>query len=222
MSTLIGLGGKLRAGKDAVGDYLASKHQYQKLGMSDALNEALQHIGPHGPWVKLDFTVLVDRPWEKGVRRGKYHKGEFVRYSELLSAVGYVEAKRHDDVRKYLQGLGTEVGRDMISQEVWVDIAEKRIRGLLDSGQSVVITAIRFPNELEMLRRLGGTSVWIERAEEARTDAEGDITTHASEMSVDAGMFDMFIANDGTLDDLYQLTENIVATGFPYVSDKHW
>src|SRR4051794_22743165 len=97
MSTrrLIGLGGKLRAGKDAVAEYLAEEHDFAVMGMSDALNEALQRIGTGGPWVRLEFSFFVNRPWEKKVRRGRYFKGDFVRYGELLAAVGYVEAKRH-------------------------------------------------------------------------------------------------------------------------------
>ena len=61
MNRLIGLGGKLRAGKDAVGDYLEEKHDFVKLGMSDALNEALLTLNP---WIPVpsglgkEFTYL--------------------------------------------------------------------------------------------------------------------------------------------------------------------
>lgn len=202
---LIGLGGKLRAGKDVVGDYLAREHGFEKMGMSDALNEALQRIGPDGPWIRLDFDVYPVRPWERSVRRGKYFKGDFVRYRELLDAVGYVEAKRHQDVRAYLQGLGTEVGREMIGEDVWSEIARKKISRLLESGRSVAITATRFLNELDMVRSLGGLTVWIERPGEETS--MGELSEHASENSVSAEDFDYVLMNDGTLDQLYRKIE---------------
>lgn len=210
MSTLLGLGGKLRAGKDEVANYLAEHHEFSPMGMSDALNEALQRIGPEGPWVRLDRDAIIHRPWERGIRRGKYGSGEFVRYGELLKAVGYVEAKDiSQDVREYLQGLGTEVGREMIDREVWVNIAEKRIKALLAEGKNVVITAVRFPNELEMVRRLGGTTIWIERSSEARGAGE-DVSKHASENSVQLEDFDWIIPNEGTLENLFAATASVL------------
>src|SRR6187431_1929251 len=196
---LIALGGYKRAGKDESGDYLEERYGFEKLGMSDALNDALQNIGPKGPWVQLDFDVFDLAPWTHDLRRGKYTKGEYVRYRDLLYAVGYTEAKLHKDVREYLQGLGTEVGREMIDQEVWVNIAEKRIASLLESGKDVVITAIRFPNELDMVARLGGTAVWIDRSAELRG---ADTDAHASENSLSASDFNGSLDNNGTVDQL--------------------
>lgn len=55
--------------------------------------------------------------------------------------------------------LGTEWGRDLISTELWVGVTEARCR-LLDS---VVISDVRFPNEVEMVHRLGGRVIRIDR-----------------------------------------------------------
>lgn len=195
LAPLIGLGGKLRAGKDAVGDYLEEHHGYTKLGMSDALNEALLALNPYIPLVELG--------------------GQSVRYRDLHDRVGYVEAKKHPEVRRLLQILGTEVGREMIDPDVWVNIAVRRITELRQAGVPVVITAVRFPNEVEMIRRLGGTTVWIERPTEARTDAQGDILTHASETSVSEELFDTVIHNDSTLDRLYGLVETFLELTTP-------
>lgn len=204
---LIALGGKLRAGKDAVGDHLVAEHGFVKLGMSDALNLALLALNP---WVRLDFAVIVEYPWEAGLRRGKFHKGEYVRYADLHAAVGYTEAKKHSDVRVYLQKLGTEVGRDMIDPDVWVRIAEKKIRALWAEGKDVVITAMRFPNEVAMVERMGGESVWVNRT--APDDAESDesVSAHTSEGSVSEEDFELRIENDGTLEDLHGWADAIV------------
>lgn len=247
---LIGLGGKLRAGKDAIGDYLEQNKNFVKLGMSDALNSALQQIGPEGPWVRLDFSIIIEKPWEVGTWKGRFMKGDYVRYAQLVAMVGYVEAKRHKDVREYLQGLGTEVGREMIDENVWVRIAEKKIRDHWTAGQDVVITAIRFPNELEMIKRLGGLSVWVDRPDAERlsedsesvervqsadkglqavTEAYRAVQQHASENSVSAEDFLILVKNDGTLDDLYAKTDEILevqvsraGSGYDYRIGSHW
>lgn len=206
---LVGLGGKLRSGKDTAGEFLEKEHGYVLMGMSDALNEALQKIGPEGPWVRLDFNVFPVKGWERGIYRGKYHAGEFVRYRELLNAVGYTEAKRHADVRKYLQGLGTEVGREMLGSDVWVEQAKKKIFKHWSEGRRVCITAMRFPNELEMVRELGGVTVWIERTDEGRGVPEGS-GVHASENSVSAEEFDFIVDNSGTVEDLWEQVDRTV------------
>ena len=73
MSRLIGLGGKLRAGKDAVGDYLEEKHDFVKLGMSDALNDALLKLNPYIPTER----IYADGEWV-AVLVGHYSDGRRV------------------------------------------------------------------------------------------------------------------------------------------------
>lgn len=214
---LIGLGGLLRAGKDAVAEHLAFQHGYTTLGMSDALNEALLLLNP-----------LIEVPG------GRENFSVMQRYRELHDSIGYVEAKKNPEVRRLLQVLGTEIGREMISEDVWVKIAEKRITGLLAEGKPVVITAMRFPNEIEMLNRLGGVALWVERdavsrfeglatggvlptpgkgisgVSEAPVKSESMITAHASENSVHSGLFHAILDNSGTLEDLYTKTDTFL------------
>lgn len=215
---LIALGGKLRAGKDAIGDYLVEKHDFVKLGMSDALNEALLALDPY---ILTSYTA----------NNGTVHE-HVERYSSLYARVGYVEAKTNPEVRRLLQKLGTEVGREMIDPDVWVNIAQKKILEHWASGKDVVITAMRFPNELEMVKRLGGVAAWVERPESSRIDSEGlrsstgrgtpgsaseghtevqgAIQAHASENSVSASDFSLHIRNQGTLEELYESVETIL------------
>lgn len=191
---LIGLGGKLRAGKDEVAKHLANTHDYVVMGMSDRLNEALLKLNPIIP------TTLATPE-------------NYMRYQQLHDAVGYVEAKKNPEVRRLLQALGTEVGREMIDQDVWVNMAVRTIEQHWADGNNVVITAIRFPNELEMVRRLGGVLTWVDRPDEGRTpegaqkgadEAQSAISGHASENSVSSEDFDYVLSNDGTLEELFE------------------
>lgn len=137
---LVGIGGPLGSGKDALADYLVENHGYQKTFMSEPLHEALATINP---WI-----VFEQDPQHDGIVYP-------TRYVDLVELVGYTEAKRTPEVRRLLQALGTEVGRNMMGETVWTDMAQKKIRSWRSKGLPVVITGIRFPNELEMIREMG-------------------------------------------------------------------
>lgn len=187
--TLIGIGGRLAAGKDAVADYLDAERGYVKMGMSDALLEAAlvldPWIGDRGGWSDVN-----DRVWN----------GNSTRLRTIVELEGYTEAKRRSEVRRFLQVLGTEVGRQMIGENVWVDMMERRLRGTVEP---VVVTGIRYPNELEMIQRLGGRTWWVSRPELQ----PGDSSKHASENGVSLADFQTHIKNDGSLEDLYRTVE---------------
>lgn len=63
------------------------------------------------------------------------------------------------EVRRLLQLWGTEVGR-VSEPDKWVKLGERRIREHLGAAEVVpvlvVVTDVRFGNEAEMIRRLGG------------------------------------------------------------------
>lgn len=188
--TLIGLGGRLRAGKDAVADRLVDEHGFVKLGMSDALHEAMLAIDP-----------IIDEG-------GGYTQESPVTYSEAIAEYGYVETKaRFPEARRLLQKLGTEVGRDMIGENVWVDIMARKVNKLLIAGRSVVVTGIRFPNEIRLIGQFAGRAIWVERP-----SLEAAAGGHASETSIGPDDFDRAIVNDGTLDDLYAKVDALVST----------
>lgn len=188
--TLIGIGGRLRAGKDVVAEHLEREHGFVRMGMSDVLHEALLAIDP----------LIVTSEGVGGIY-------EWCDYSQLVAEEGYVEAKKNPYVRAYLQRLGTEVGRNMIGEDTWVNIAGNRISDHMREGRSVVITGIRYPNELRMILSLGGRSVWIERP---GLDSDASASSHASENSVQADDFRTVLVNDGTIGDLRTRTDALL------------
>lgn len=189
LPNVIGIGGRLRAGKDTVADFLVSNFGYTKIGMSDPLLNALLTLDPLVP--------INARPNAHG---GLY--GEVVGVKKLVAEVGYTKAKENPWVRELLQRLGTEVGRKMISESVWTDMARREIERVIGDGGRIVVTGIRFENEVEMIRTFGGgILLWVER-NKAREEATDYQSAHASE-SIDSGLFDVGITNDGTLDELF-------------------
>jgi hypothetical protein len=108
--------------------------------------------------------------------------------------------------RQLLQTLGTEWGRTLVSEDVWLAIAEQRIAAMLEDGVPCVVVAdLRFDNEAEMIRRLGG-QVW----EVLRPDAPG-VAEHASERGLAPHLVDRTIANTGTLTELRHHVEAALA-----------
>lgn len=100
--------------------------------------------------------------------------------------------------RYLMQTLGTEWGREVINKDLWIKVAHAQITSLRSRGHPVVIDDMRFPNELALIKQLGGQTVRIIRP---GADYTG-MTKHSSEMALSSEVLDFVIYNDGTLDQL--------------------
>lgn len=87
-------------------------------------------------------------------------------------------------IRDFLQQLGTEQGRDVFGQEYWVLQAEAWMETLARAGygNKFVITDVRFPNEAQFVRDLGGKLI---RMAGRRADL-GAAAEHVSETALDS------------------------------------
>lgn len=63
--------------------------------------------------------------------------------------------------RELMQSLGTEWGRDMISQDIWVLALHKKI--LASDSETIIIDDCRFENEAEWVRNQGGIIIKLIR-----------------------------------------------------------
>ncbi|TDP92377.1 hypothetical protein EDF62_1584 [Leucobacter luti] len=203
---LIGIGGRKRHGKDAFASLIGEQDPdaWIVTGMSVALFEAALVCDPLIPLARPHRRRWRRRLSETSPailylrERLRIERFKHVRLSHLVMAVGETAAKEVPEVRQFLQRLGTDVGRDMIDQDVWVRAAGRKIEQLRAQGKNVVITGIRYPNELAMVQRLGGTTFWVERPG-MPVDASD---SHVSEHALSLRDFDHAIMNIGTLDDL--------------------
>jgi hypothetical protein len=93
--------------------------------------------------------------------------------------------------RLALQTLGTEWGRSLMAPNFWVEIWRQRVALELSRGHNVVADDMRFPNEAEVVRQMGGMTVRIDRPGTSTT------TAHASEGGLDVWDFDLRLLNDG-------------------------
>lgn len=108
--------------------------------------------------------------------------------------------------RQLLQTLGTEWGRKLVADDLWLRLAERRLNDLeADGFVAAVIADVRFDNEAEMIRARGG-EVWRIDREPATAAAE-----HVSEAGISPHLIDRVIDNTGTPDQTRRLVQEALA-----------
>lgn len=179
MTNLVGLSGYARSGKDSAARVLLSAG-WQRISFADKLREFLLALDPT---VGLDYSS-----WD-------YPE---LKLSKVVALVGWEQAKDEvPEVRSLLQRCGTEAGREVLGENVWVDAALKDFTGL----PPAVVTDVRFPNEARAIKGRGGVVIRVTRQGIGpKVGSDGSI--HASETALDDWAFDGVIRNNGTLHDL--------------------
>lgn len=102
-----------------------------------------------------------------------------------------------------MQTLGTEWGRQAVYNNIWVDAWSRDAEELL-LYRNVVCDDMRFPNEVEAVKKFNGTIIKIVRP------GQEDIpeNTHISEQN-DLG-YDHILVNNGTTTELFEKLEEII------------
>lgn len=75
----------------------------------------------------------------------------------------------------------------------------------------MVVTDVRFPNEVRLIRERGGQIVRVERPGLPQTDL------HISETALDALVADYPVLNDGTVSDLHALADIVARSALSRV-----
>lgn len=181
---LVLLSGRKRSGKDTLAERLVKRHGYTRVAFADVLREMLLALDPivdHDEWTDLHL-----------------------RLSDVVNDEGWEEAKAHPEVRRLLQRLGTEAGREILGENVWVEHARKKIAAI---DGPVVVTDTRFPNELDVGSGLDRAVVPV-RIE--RPGLESD-DLHPSETALDDHPFTLRIINSGTVEDLHRMADDVAS-----------
>jgi hypothetical protein len=174
--TVIGISGYARTGKDTIADYLVENEGYTKISFSTPMKEAMYRLNPR---------ITVNEIQNTALRIG-------------VDVYGWEGLKeRSPDIRGLLQRFGTEVGREMFGEDFWVNYA---LDSIPDGGKAV-IADVRYPNEADAIRALGGKVFRVER------DGVGPANAHASENALDGYEFDGTLYNQGTVRGLYNDVE---------------
>lgn len=172
---LIAFSGLKGSGKDTAAKVLINEYGFTKIAFADALRESLLTLNP---WI-ADVPFYGTAP-----------------LAELIEAVGWDWAKNNvPEVRRLMQVFGTEVGRQILGENVWVDLLAKKYRDIAASSSRYVITDCRFPNEVNFVKDTYGDVVWVDRP---GIESDG----HASESTAMKDLADYLLNNDSTIQDL--------------------
>lgn len=96
-------------------------------------------------------------------------------------AIGQVD--KSPRTRRILQLWGTELGRERYYEDYWCVRMEWWISHFLNAGfERFVITDIRFPNEVDWVKSMGGIVVRVT----GRGGLSGEAAEHASETALDS------------------------------------
>lgn len=180
MVKIIGLSGYARSGKDTIASHLVDNHGYTKMAFADPIRQSL---------IRLNPTIEV------------IGMGGYMSLATAVRLLGW-EVLKSDclEVRRLLQRMGTEVGREMFGENFWIEQAFKQI----PNNASIVFSDVRYRNEADAIKEIGG-EVW--RIERPGVSAVND---HTSENDLDGYKFDHKILNYGPIEDLYKVVTTIL------------
>ncbi len=140
---LFAFSGLKGSGKDTAANVLVHEYGFTRIAFADAVRELALIIDPEVP---------------------SPNTGYYYRLSYMVEMYGWDQIKRLiPEVRRLLQVIGTEGGRMLVGENVWVDILAKRFPDIGSEDVRYVITDCRFDNEVEFVRNNGGKLVWINR-----------------------------------------------------------
>jgi len=212
---IIGLVGLKGSGKDTAGNYISEKYSFQK----DSFASTLKDI------VSCMFG------WDREMLEGETPESRKAR--EEIDEWWSDQLGMQWTPRYALQYIGTDILRQKFFDAIWVKSLEKRVLENLD--KNLVITDIRFPNELSTLSLYPFVSIriirgdlpeWYSVACKANSGDEEAMQimktkykdVHASEYALAGHDTDYTIYNNGSLEDLYRSIDNIMVT---ILSDTH-
>ena len=206
MKKLIGLCGFIGSGKGTVANILVNEYGFVEDSFAATLKDAVAAVFGW-PRHLLEGDTAESRAWREEVDPW---------WSEKIG--------RDVTPRWVLQYWGTDLCRTHFHADIWILSLERKI---LNSTDNVVIADCRFPNEVEMIKRLGG-EVWrVKRGAEPEWYQDAinfntgpsqigwaigkhrlqELGVHPSEYSWVGSNFDKVLINDGSIDDLRALVE---------------
>jgi hypothetical protein len=166
-------------GKDTAALALARDLGFRKLAFADPLRDLAMHADP--------LITSSTRTVNIGVGHG--------RLGWAIKGLGYEEAKRtYPEVRAFLQRLGYGA-RQVFGEDFWTDITMNKATA---GNVPVVIADVRFLNEAQVIKSVGGLLVKI-----ARPGHHGDGHISETELAEYDG-WDLVIENNGSVLELEQ------------------
>ena len=208
---IIGFVGFIGSGKDTAADYLVNFHGFRRDSFANTLKDAVAAVFG---WdrVLLEGRTTQARAWREEVDTW---------WADRLNMPKLTP-------RWVLQHWGTEVCRQGFHDDIWIASVENKMRKTSDN---IVISDVRFPNEIAAIHNAGGKVVRVVRGPDPEwykdawnmnagpTNMSWAISKsrmehrgiHASETAWIGKGIDIEVDNNGSIDDLYAQIKNLVS-----------
>jgi hypothetical protein len=208
---IIGFIGFIGSGKDTAADYLVNYHGFRRDSFANTLKDAVACV------FGWDRTLLEGRTSEARKWREQQDEWWTKRLGKPITP------------RWVLQYWGTEVCRQGFHDDIWIASLENKMRKTADN---IVISDVRFPNEITAIHNAGGLVVRIKRGEDpewydaavsTNRGPDGNSTwslsisklerlgIHTSETAWVGGDIDHTVINNTTIDDMFGQIKNLVS-----------
>lgn len=183
---IIGITGRKFNGKDTLGNYFVSKYGYKRMAFADALKNACREIfGFNDDQLYGDKKEEIDEYWGTSPRTIFQFVGTDLFRNQLENVIPQIEKK------------------------IWLKVIEKKILDEIKMNPDVriVITDVRFINECDMIKKMGGIILRVKR-----NNINNKSDTHQSEIEIDNLNVNAEILNDGTMNEMFQyVTDFLIA-----------
>ena len=195
---IIAISGLIGSGKDTAADYLVNLHEFRRESFAGNLKDSMSAIFG---WDRemLEGRSKSSREWREQVDPW---------WAERLNMP-------HLTPRWILQYVGTDVIRGHFHDDMWLASLENKLR---KTDDDIVISDVRFKNEIAMLKKLGAICVevvrgprpdWYNIAIDGNTQELEKLGIHRSEYDWIGTQFDHVLDNNESLDELYKQVELI-------------
>ncbi len=176
---LVGLVGKKGSGKSTFADFLSqSEKDFVEIAFADTLKQLLKNM------FFLEDNQLY------GSQKEIIDENLGVSPRQLMQIVGTELFRNH--LRECLPELKLE------DKSIWIWNLEKKIGMHPYHNRNIVVSDVRFQNEVECIKRLGGIIIRI-----SRPSLASSVNSHSSEMlSLQEADIYYDVTNDGTIEDL--------------------
>jgi hypothetical protein len=203
---IIGIAGFQGSGKDTIADYLCNIYGFKRDSFAATLKDAVAAVFG---WDRelLEGRTKESRAWREQVDTW---------WADRLNMPNLTP-------RLVLQLWGTEVARKAFHDDTWIASLEHKLQ---KSHNDIVITDVRFPNEIQAVKNAGGIVIRVVRGPEPdwyhlainansggkiATEMLAEIGVHPSEWAWIGTKFDAIIDNNADgLDPLFAQVKNLV------------
>ena len=185
---IIGICGLIGSGKDTVANLLIHNHNFHKTSFADKLKDAVASM----------FE------WDRYMLEGKTEPSR--EWRESPDPFWSKEIGHNITPRYVLQRFGTECMRHGFYDGIWVSLTKKQI--LENPDINWIIPDVRFPNEVKMIKEIGGHMWRISRGDDPgwftgyKRNGHKPSEIHPSEYMWANTDFDWLIDNNSSIDDL--------------------